>query len=129
MQPTDPPIVIAEDDNVTARLITESLKKAGYTVVRVANGQFAIDELKKHQPRVLVLDINMPRRDGLEVLRILKRSPERQNVRVLILSGHAQPDVEQRARRDGADDYLVKPFAPSELIDRVRRLTIRDGTE
>jgi two-component system phosphate regulon response regulator PhoB/two-component system alkaline phosphatase synthesis response regulator PhoP len=118
----EPPIVIAEDDNLTACLAIESLRRAGFEVVRANNGESALEELERHQPRVLVLDINMPRRDGLEVLRIVRRNLERARVRILVLSAHAQADVAERARRDGADDYLVKPFAPQELIERVRRL-------
>lgn len=124
----EPPIVLAEDDNLTAHLASESLRRAGFEVVRATNGESALEELERHRPRVLILDINMPRRDGLEVLRIVRRNLERAQVRILVLSAHAQADVAERARRDGADDYLVKPFAPTELIDRVRRLaSSRDG--
>lgn len=114
--------MIAEDDNVTARLTTEVLRRAGFTVVRASNGEAALEELERHHPRVMILDINMPQRDGLEVLRIVRRNLECAGTRILVLSGHAQADVEDRARRDGADDYLVKPFAPKDLVDRVRRL-------
>jgi DNA-binding response OmpR family regulator len=119
---TGPPVVLAEDDNVTAHLACESLRRAGFAVVRANNGESALEELERHHPDVLILDINMPRRDGLEVLRIVRRNLESARLRILVLSGHAQADVAERARRDGADDYLVKPFAPKELIDRVRRL-------
>ena len=73
-------------------------------------------------PDVLLLDLRMPKRDGLEVLRILKRTSQRDGLRVLMLSGHTQSSIEARARRDGADDYLTKPFAPEELVSRVRKL-------
>ena len=114
--------MIAEDDNVTALLTGEVLRRAGFAVVRATNGESALEEMERHHPKVMILDINMPRRDGLEVLRIVRRNLEGARVRILVLSGHAQADVAERARRDGADDYLVKPFAPSELVDRVRRL-------
>jgi len=119
---TEPPIVIAEDDNVTALLTTEVLRRAGFSVVRASNGESALEEMQRHQPRVVILDINMPRRDGLEVLRIVRRNLEGARVRILVLSGHAQADVAERARREGADDYLVKPYAPGDLVERVRRL-------
>ena len=119
---SEPPIVIAEDDNVTALLTTEVLRRAGFSVVRAANGESALEEMERHHPRVMILDINMPRRDGLEVLRIVRRNLEGARVRILVLSGHAQADVAERARRDGADDYLVKPYAPGDLVERVRRL-------
>jgi len=114
--------VLAEDDNFTAHLAAESLRRAGFDVVRASNGDAALEELDRHNPRVLVLDINMPRRDGLEVLRIVRRNLERARLRILVLTAHAQADFAERARRDGADDYLIKPFAPKELIERVRRL-------
>jgi len=114
--------LIAEDDNVTALLSAEVLRRAGFAVVRATNGESALEEMERHRPRVMILDINMPRRDGLEVLRIVRRNLAGAQVRILVLSGHAQADIAERARRDGADDYLVKPFAPAELVDRVRRL-------
>jgi len=120
--PEEPAIVIAEDDDVTAMLTTEVLRRAEFTVVRARNGESALEEVERHHPRVMVLDINMPRRDGLEVLRIVRRNLEGARTRVLVLSSHAQADVAERARKDGADDYLVKPFAPTELVARVRRL-------
>lgn len=115
-------VVIAEDDNVTALLTTEVLRRAGFTVVRANDGEAALEEVERHRPRVMILDINMPRRDGLEVLRIVRRNLERAALRILVLSSHAQADVAERARRDGADDYLIKPFAPNDLVERVRRL-------
>ena len=118
-----PAVVLAEDDNVTAMLTCEVLSRAGFAVVRASNGEAALEELERHRPRVMILDINMPRRDGLEVLRIVRRNLESARLRILVLSSHAQADVAERARKEGADDYLVKPFAPTELVARVRRLS------
>lgn len=121
-----PSVVIAEDDNFTALLTTEVLRRAGFSVVRAVDGESALEEVERHHPRVMVLDINMPRRDGLEVLRIVRRNLENARLRILVLSSHAQADVAERARREGADDYLVKPYAPADLVARVRRLSDAD---
>ena len=124
-----PDVVVAEDDNFTALLTTEVLRRAGFSVVRASDGEAALEEVERLHPKVMVLDINMPRRDGLEVLRIVRRNLESAQLRILVLSSHGQADVAERARRDGADDYLVKPYAPADLVDRVRRLSDagRDG--
>lgn len=124
-----PDVVVAEDDNLTALLTTEVLRRAGFSVVRASDGEAALEEVERLHPRVMVLDINMPRRDGLEVLRIVRRNLESAQLRILVLSSHAQADVAERARREGADDYLVKPYAPADLVQRVRRLSDgeRDG--
>ena len=118
-----PDVVVAEDDNLTALLTTEVLRRAGFSVVRASDGEAALEEVERLHPKVMVLDINMPRRDGLEVLRIVRRNLETARLRILVLSSHAQADVDERARREGADDYLVKPYAPADLVERVRRLS------
>lgn len=118
-----PSIVVAEDDNVSALLTTEVLRRAGFDVVRACDGEAALEEVERIQPAVMVLDLNMPRRDGLEVLRTVRRNLESARLRILVLSSHAQPEIAERARQDGADDYLVKPYVPTELVDRVRRLS------
>jgi DNA-binding response OmpR family regulator len=124
-----PDVIVAEDDNLTALLTTEVLRRAGFSVVRASDGEAALEEVERLHPKVMVLDINMPRRDGLEVLRIVRRNLESAQLRILVLSSHAQADVADRARREGADDYLVKPYAPADLVARVRRLSDagRDG--
>jgi len=116
-------ILIAEDDEVLADGLSRSLRAAGYAVDVVGNGQAADSALAAQHFDVLILDLGLPELAGLEVLRRLRARDSR--IPVLILT--AADSVEQRVKGLdlGADDYMAKPFALSELEARVRALTRR----
>lgn len=116
-------ILIAEDDRVLADGLSRSLRAAGYAVDVVDGGDSAESALLTQPYNLVILDLGLPRRPGLEVLRRLRE--RRNHVPVLILT--AAESVEQRVRGLdlGADDYMAKPFALSELEARVRALTRR----
>jgi two-component system OmpR family response regulator len=119
-------ILLAEDDGVLADGLTRSLRQAGYAIDCVKDGQeadAALSALSVQDFDLLILDLGLPRMDGLEVLRRLRARDSR--LPVLILT--ANDSVEQRVRGLdlGADDFMAKPFALSELEARVRALTRR----
>jgi two-component system OmpR family response regulator len=116
-------ILIAEDDPVLADGLSRSLRSAGYAVDMVADGESADSALTAQGYDLLILDLGMPRLAGLDVLRRLRGRGSA--LPVLILT--AADSVEQRVRGLdlGADDYMAKPFALSELEARVRALTRR----
>ena len=116
-------ILLAEDDDVLADGLTRSLRQAGYATDCVNNGMEADSALSTQDFDLLILDLGLPRLSGLEVLRRLRARNSR--LPVLILT--AADSVEQRVRGLdlGADDYMAKPFALSELEARVRALTRR----
>jgi two-component system OmpR family response regulator len=116
-------ILIAEDDAVLADGLGRSLRAAGYVVDVVADGAAADSALSAQSFDLLVLDLGLPRMAGLEVLRRLR---QRQSpVPVLILTAADSVDQRVRGLDLGADDYMAKPFALSELEARVRALTRR----
>jgi two-component system OmpR family response regulator len=116
-------ILLAEDDSVLADGLTRSLRQSGYAIDCVKDGQEADAALVVQDFDLLILDLGLPRLNGLEVLRRLRARDSR--VPVLILT--ANDSVEQRVRGLdlGADDFMAKPFALSELEARVRALTRR----
>ncbi|HEY8023822.1 MAG TPA: response regulator transcription factor [Burkholderiaceae bacterium] len=116
-------ILLAEDDNVLADGLTRSLRQAGYAIDCVGSGTEADTALASHDFDLLILDLGLPKMSGLEVLRRLRMRNSR--LPVLILT--AVDSVEQRVKGLdlGADDYMAKPFALSELEARVRALTRR----
>ena len=109
-------ILLAEDDDMIAEALTGSLKDAGYAADRVADGIAADSALRAQQYDLLLLDLGLPRRDGLDVLAKIRGSGN--SLPVLILT--ARDDIGSRlAGLDGgADDYLVKPFDTAELLRR-----------
>lgn len=116
-------ILISEDDSALAEALRFALTQAGFAVDWVANGLAADEALKGAGFGLLILDLGLPKLDGLEVLRRLRRRND--PLPVLILSGREQPEEKVAGLDLGADDYLVKPFSLNELQARVRALLRR----
>jgi len=116
-------ILITEDDDALAQALQFSLGKAGYAVDRVSNGAAADEALKADVFSLVILDLGLPKLDGFEVLKRLRR--RNAAMPVLILSGREKPEEKVMGLDLGADDYLVKPFSLDELQARVRALLRR----
>jgi len=116
-------ILISEDDAALAEALRFALTQAGFAVDWVDNGLAADEALKTAGFGLLILDLGLPKLDGLEVLRRLRRRNDA--LPVLILSGREQPEEKVAGLDLGADDYLVKPFSLNELQARVRALLRR----
>ena len=116
-------ILITEDDDVLAEALQVALGRAGYAVDRVGSGTAADEALKQDVFGLVILDLGLPKLDGFEVLRRLRR--RNSTLPVLILSGREQPEQKVLGLDLGADDYLVKPFSINELLARVRALLRR----
>jgi DNA-binding response OmpR family regulator len=115
-------VVVAEDDEFVAELIAATLGARRLKVVVANDGDAALRMCEAYRPRVLVLDIHMPRRSGFEVLRALRRQPGGNRPRVLILTAMGRWEMEEEAMREGADAFMQKPFDPFQLADRVAGL-------
>lgn len=103
-------------------MLQRALTYEGYHVLSASNGREALDQARDHNPDLVVLDWNIPALDGLSVLERLRNAD---STPVLMLTGRADLDDKVRALSTGADDYLVKPFAPEEFVARVRALLRR----
>ena len=116
-------VLVVDDDRVIQQLLEVNLELEGYQVAGTASdGQEAIAMASKLKPDLIILDIMMPKMDGLEVCRELKADPKLAKIPVVLLSARAQ-DLDIREGLDiGADAYLTKPFDPVELLDVVGRL-------
>ncbi|WP_329031460.1 response regulator transcription factor [Streptomyces sp. NBC_01725] len=117
-------IVVAEDDVKQAELVRRYLEHEGHTVTVVEDGRAALEEVRRGEPDLLVLDVMMPRADGLDVVRILRA--ECREVLVLMLTARSTEDDLLLGLDLGADDYMTKPFSPRELMARVRTLLRRN---
>ena len=117
-----PPCVLVVDDSPTARRITEGiLAEAGYEVVTADDGDGAIRLFDSHQPDAVVLDVILPKRNGFQVCRQLK-TQRNTATRVLMLTSKTAASDQEWGRRQGADDYLTKPFQAEQLLDSLERL-------
>jgi DNA-binding response OmpR family regulator len=115
-------VLVVEDEQAIADLVRAYLKRDGFGVVWAPSGEQALEELSRHSVRLVVLDIGLPGIDGFEVCRRLRA---RTDVPILILSARDDEVDRVAGLEAGADDYVVKPFSPRELVARVKAILRR----
>jgi DNA-binding response OmpR family regulator len=115
-----PEIVIADDDVHVLAVVRSALQSAGMECHSAANGTEAISMIRELRPDITVLDVNMPGSDGFEVLSAIRQSGI--PVKVIMLTARQHERDVLRGFELGADDYVVKPFNPLELVARLKRL-------
>ncbi|NYG08632.1 DNA-binding response OmpR family regulator [Phycicoccus badiiscoriae] len=120
MTDLQPLVLVADDDPDVVELVDYKLTRAGYRTITVSHGLGAWEAFISEQPDLLILDIQMPGLSGTQILR--RARMERPDVPVILLSALSRDDDIATGFAMGADDYIVKPFSPRELISRVKRL-------
>ncbi|MBM2622655.1 response regulator [Actinoplanes sp. LDG1-06] len=118
----EPTILVADDDEDVRELVTSKLVAAGYRVITADDGASALRQVVTEQPDMVILDVSMPGLDGLSVCYELHSSADTAQIPVLMMSGHSRQVDIDLGLTVGADDYLVKPFNPADLVQRVRWL-------
>ncbi len=118
-----PTLLLADDDPTIADSLAPFLERAGFHVLVVSDGASALDKAQKHHPEMIVLDVLMPRMDGRETLRRLRKA----NIwtPTILLTQVGEASERALALEEGADDYLNKPFDPHELLARIRAVLRR----
>lgn len=112
-------VLIADDDPDILALVTFKVKQAGYTLITATDGAAALAAARETPPDLAVLDVSMPRMSGLEVCRELRADPATKKVPVLLLTARAQEADIEAGFDVGANDYVVKPFSPRDLVARI----------
>jgi DNA-binding response OmpR family regulator/HPt (histidine-containing phosphotransfer) domain-containing protein len=120
-------VLVVEDDPLVASLVVHRLSRAGLAVRHVVDGAAAVSALSD-RPDLMVLDLNLPELNGFQVLERMRERDGTRRTPVLILTASGAEDALVRAFALGADDYLVKPFSPTELLARVQRLLAGDSS-
>lgn len=115
-------ILVAEDERDIRDLIAFTLRFAGYEVVTVPNGAEAVEVVAQEMPDLILMDVRMPRMTGYEACAAIKLIDEVKHIPVVFLSAKGQESEIRSGLEAGAEEYLLKPFAPDELTQRVREL-------
>jgi len=118
-------ILVVEDDEDIMELISFNLKKEGYSVVKAITGEEALKQAQSASPDIVLLDVMLPEIDGLEVCRNLKSDTKTKNIPVIMVTAKGEESDVVAGLELGAEDYIVKPFRPKELVARVRAVLRR----
>ncbi len=124
--PTTSKILLVDDDADIIELLEYNLKKEGYETASANDGVQAVEVAKTFKPDLILLDVMMPRQDGIETARQLRQLPDFKDTYILFLTARAEEYTEVAAFDVGADDYIVKPIKPRALVSRIKAVLRRD---
>jgi len=119
---TGDPILIVDDNPQNLKLARVLLRSEGYSVETAVDAEEALRVLQTFAPRLILMDLQLPGMDWLELTRRLKADPSRRHILVVALTAYAMKGDEERARAAGCDDYVAKPIDTQGLVARVERL-------
>jgi DNA-binding response OmpR family regulator len=120
-------ILIAEDERDIRDLVAFTLRFAGHEVFTATNGEEAVELTQKINPDLVLMDVRMPRMTGYDACRALKANPSLKDIPVVFLSAKGQESEIQQGLAAGAEEYLLKPFAPDQLTNRVKTILMKFG--
>lgn len=122
-------ILVVDDDRDIVRLVSSYLEKAGYEVVTAYDGETALHVLRREQPKLVILDLMLPDRDGWDVARLVRSDPVLAATPIIMLTARVEDNDKIVGLEIGADDYITKPFNPREVVARVRALLRRSDLQ
>ena len=120
-------ILIAEDERDIRDLVAFTLRFAGYEVFAASNGEEAVEMAPNVSPDLILMDVRMPRMTGYEACRIMKLNPDLKDIPIVFLSAKGQETEIQQGLDAGAEEYLLKPFAPDQLTSHVKAILAKFG--
>jgi two-component system phosphate regulon response regulator PhoB len=121
----NPLVLIVEDEAALATMLSYNLEKEGFDVCMASDGEEALIQVAERKPDVVLLDWMLPLVSGIEVCRQIRRAPASRTLPIIMLTARGEEGDRVRGLNSGADDYIVKPFSPAELIARVRAVMRR----
>lgn len=114
-------ILIADDNENIRDALTYLLEDEGYELQLAKDGADALRKVRERKPDILFLDIMMPEINGYDVCRTIKNDPDLKNIYVIMLTARGQVAEQERGKEVGADEYIVKPFSPMEILAKVKK--------
>lgn len=115
-------ILVVEDEIDILKIIAFRLKKSGYKIISATGGKEALAILKETRPDLIVLDLVMPVIDGYEICKRVRENSALKNIPILILTASATTNMDEKVKAARANGYVLKPFEPKELLDKVKKL-------
>ncbi|MBV7333275.1 response regulator transcription factor [Chloroflexi bacterium TSY] len=122
-------ILVVDDDKEIVRLVRSYLEQAGYNVLTAHDGNTALQSIRSDRPDLVVLDLMLPERDGLEITRVVRGDDALAGIPIIMLTARVEDIDKILGLELGADDYITKPFNPREVVARVRTVLRRSGSE
>ena len=114
-------ILVVDDSPTEQKLILDALRTAGHQALTAEDGEQALEMARKHQPNLILLDVILPKKNGFQVCRQLKTSPETEGIKIVLVTSKTQDSDRFWGLKQGADDYLGKPFTQDELNSTLTR--------
>ena len=115
-------VLVVDDSETVRQEIARALEKAGFAVIEARDGLEALELADKNALNMVILDVNMPRLNGLDMLERLMADPKHRNLPVLMLTTEAQPSMIERAKKAGAKAWVIKPLKAEQLVSVVTKL-------
>jgi two-component system alkaline phosphatase synthesis response regulator PhoP len=118
-------IIVADDNENIREALTYLLEDEGYQLQLAKDGAETIQKVKEFRPDILFLDIMMPEINGYDVCRTIKSDPDLKSTYVIMLTAKGQAVEQERGKEVGADEYIVKPFSPMEILTKIKHILIK----
>lgn len=114
-------VLIVDDSPTEMRLMTAALQGKGYKVITATDGEDALDKAMKEKPNLILLDVVLPKKNGFQVCRQLKTAPDTKDIKIILVTSKSQDTDRFWGLKQGADEYLTKPFNDKELTAMVAK--------
>ncbi|MDH3672285.1 MAG: response regulator [Gammaproteobacteria bacterium] len=115
-------ILLVDDEPNIVLSLEFLMKRVGYGVQIAADGDAALEAVKQQRPDLILLDVSLPKRDGFNVCQTIRANPEWNDIRIIMLTAKGRDVEYEKGLALGADDYVTKPFATQEVVDKVRAM-------
>ncbi len=119
---TQSKVLVVDDEPFICRSLSFVLRKGDYEVFEARNGEEALEAIQTHHPDLVFLDVMMPKLDGFQVTERVKGDPATANIKIILLTAKGQDADREKGKSFGADDYMTKPFSPTKILERARKI-------